>query len=226
MAISVNKDKGGRPSKQPSKKKVEYAIKSTQSMRMAAEYINLSYQTFRKYAQLYDLWKPLPSSKGVRKRNSTKVSPFDLKKILTGENPSPYRETVLLKKAFNEGYLEMKCSNCDYDCTDITNLTPPLVLDFLDKDHNNTTLDNLRVLCLNCIYTLASTQKGWYRHRDVPLVIAIDDLLEKDITINTAIDDIIPENITTPAPALSDTLTDKPELEYIPFEEFQKTLDN
>ena len=82
------------------------------------------------------------------------------------------------------------------------------------------------MLCLNCIYTLASTQKGWYRHRDVPLVIASDDLLEKDIPINTAIDDIIHENITTPAPASSDSLTDKPELEYIPFEEFQKTLDN
>tara|TARA_B100000287_G_scaffold2037_1_gene2013 strand:+ start:345 stop:1025 length:681 start_codon:yes stop_codon:yes gene_type:complete len=224
MAISVNKDKGGRPSKQPSKKKVEYAIKSTQSMRMAAEYINLSYQTFRKYAKLYDLWKPLPSSKGVRKRNSTKVSPFDLKKILTGENPSPYRETVLLKKAFTEGYLAMKCSNCDYDCTHITDLTPPLVLDFLDKNHNNTHLDNLRVLCLNCIYTLASTQKGWYRHRDVPLVIAIDDLLEKDIEISTAIDDIIPENIEDVEPNTDILSDDKPELEYIPFEEFQKTL--
>ena len=86
MAISINnKDKGGRPSKQPSRQKVEYAIKSTQSMRMAAEYINLSYQTFRKYAKLYDLWHPLPSSAGVRKRNSTKVSPYDLKKILTGK---------------------------------------------------------------------------------------------------------------------------------------------
>ena len=233
MAISVNnKDKGGRPAKQPSRQRVEYAIKSTQSMRMAAEYINLSYQTFRKYAKLYDLWEPLPSSAGVRKRNSTKVSPYDLKKILTGENPSPFRETVLLKKAFKEAYLEQKCSECGYDCGDITDKTPPLVIDFLDKDHNNTKLDNLRVLCLNCIYLLASTQKGWYRHRDVPLVIAVDELLEKDITISTAIDEIETVSttserdiVTPPAPASSNTLNDSPELEYIPFEEFQKTLD-
>jgi len=237
MAISINnKNVGGRPSKQPSRQRVEYAIKSTQSMRMAAEYINLSYQTFRKYAKQYELWTPLPSSKGVRKRNSTKVSPYDLKKILTGENPSPFRETVLLKKALNEAYLEQKCSECGYDCTNILDKTPPLVIDFLDKDHNNTKLDNLRVLCLNCIYTLASTQKGWYRHRDVPLVIAIDELLQKDITIQTSIDEfenIEPISTTSetdilvpPAPASSNTLIESPELEYIPFEEFQKTLDN
>jgi hypothetical protein len=203
---------------------------------MAAEYINLSYQTFRKYAKLYDLWTPLPSSAGVRKRNSTKVSPYDLKKILSGENPSPFRETVLLKKAFKEAYLEQKCSECGYDCSTILHKTPPLVIDFLDKDHNNTKIDNLRVLCLNCIYLLASTQKGWYRHRDVPLVIAVDELLQKDITINTAIDDIVSDeailttsetdSIVPPAPASSDTLIESPELEYIPFEEFQKTLDN
>ena len=190
MAISINnKNVGGRPSKQPSRQRVEYAIKSTQSMRMAAEYINLSYQTFRKYAKQYELWTPLPSSKGVRKRNSTKVSPYDLKKILTGENPSPFRETVLLKKALNEAYLEQKCSECGYDCT----------------------------------------QKGWYRHRDVPLVIAIDELLQKDITIQTNIDEFeaIPTTSTSELPiASSDTLIESPELEYIPFEEFQKTLDN
>ena len=177
----------------------------------------------------YELWTPLPSSKGVRKRNSTKVSPYDLKKILTGENPSPFRETVLLKKALNEAYLEQKCSECGYDCTNILDKTPPLVIDFLDKDHNNTKLDNLRVLCLNCIYTLASTQKGWYRHRDVPLVIAIDELLQKDITIQTNIDEFeaIPTTSTSELPiASSDTLIESPELEYIPFEEFQKTLDN
>ena len=231
MAISINnKNVGGRPSKQPSRQRVEYAIKSTQSMRMAAEYINLSYQTFRKYAKQYELWTPLPSSKGVRKRNSTKVSPYDLKKILTGENPSPFRETVLLKKALNEAYLEQKCSECGYDCTNILDKTPPLVIDFLDKDHNNTKLDNLRVLCLNCIYTLASTQKGWYRHRDVPLVIAIDELPSWNCPQcqgSLTVIEMSPLDITSELPiASSDTLIESPELEYIPFEEFQKTLDN
>ena len=70
-------------------------------------------------------------------------------------------------------------------------------------------------------------------HRDVPLVIAVDELLEKDITIHTAIDELETvsttsesESIVSPTPTSSNTLTDSPELEYIPFEEFQKTLDN
>jgi hypothetical protein len=64
-------------------------------------------------------------------------------------------------------------------------------------------------------------------------VIAVDELLEKDITIDTAIDEIEAVSttserdiVTPPAPASSNTLNDSPELEYIPFEEFQKTLDN
>jgi hypothetical protein len=64
-------------------------------------------------------------------------------------------------------------------------------------------------------------------------VIAVDELLEKDITIHTAIDEIETvsttsesESIVSPAPASSNTLIESPELEYIPFEEFQKTLDN
>ena len=60
-------------------------------------------------------------------------------------------------------------------------------------------------------------------------MIAIDELLQKDITIQTNIDEFeaIPTTSTSELPiASSDTLIESPELEYIPFEEFQKTLDN
>ena len=83
---------------------------------------------------------------------------------------------------------------------------PPLVLDFLDRNNKNGKVDNLRVLCLNCVYELRHYKhKAWYRHRDVPIVEIIDDQLEPQITI--------------PEPAVE-------EVEFIPFEEFQKSLDN
>ena len=182
----------------------------------------MSYITFKKYCKEYGLWNPLPSSKGIRKRNSTRISPYDLKKILQGENPSPYRETVLLKKCFKEGYLEQKCSNCPCEFTHITDDTYPIQLDFIDKDHLNTKLENLRVLCLNCIYELQTTMKGWYRHRDVPLVSVIDDHIPRDIHIESDENVNIQETLKVP---LEVEVKEELEVDYIPFEEFQKTLE-
>ena len=83
---------------------------------------------------------------------------------------------------------------------------PPLILDFLDRNPMNTKLDNLRVLCFNCIYVLAPTKKGWYRHRETPLGQALDET---------------PEKITPEEPR---EIPKDDNLSYIPFEEFQKTL--
>jgi hypothetical protein len=78
------------------------------------------------------------------------------------------------------------------------------VLDFLDGNNKNGKVDNLRILCLNCVYELRHYKhKAWYRHRDVPIVEIIEDELEPQIPQDpVAIE----------------------EVEYIPFEEFQKTL--
>ena len=223
MAIGIKNTLKGRPAKNPTKRQIEAAIKSTQSMKMASEYLNMSYQTFKKYAKLYDLWNPLPSSAGIRKRNSTKITPYDLKKILSGENPSPFRETTLLKRAFQEGYLEQKCSNCGCDYTHVTDTSYPLLLDFLDKNHLNTKIENLRVLCLNCVYQLQTTIRGWYRHRDVPLSQAINNQLPLDISVEPQ---EIAEKESVPQVELEPIEDKQPELEYIPFEEFQKSLEN
>lgn len=243
--IQIKPQKRGRPALHYTYNQINHAIKSTHSMKMASEYLNVSYTTFQKWAKQYDLWAPLKTNKGIRQRNSTKISPFDLQKILRGENPSPFRETVLLKKCFKEGYLEQTCSTCGSDHTHITDNTYPLLLDFLDKNHLNTKLENLRVLCLNCVYTLQTTVKGWYRHRDIPLMEVVDNRLERDMSylLDSSPDTTPP--VTEPTSSntlttrssdtlaeLDDTLSDlsKPlldkDIEFIPFEEFQKTLEN
>ena len=95
-------------------------------------------------------------------------------------------------------------------------------LDFIDKNHLNTKLENLRVLCLNCIYELQTTMKGWYRHRDVPLVSVIDDHLPRDIHIESDENVNIQETLKVP---LEVEVKEELEVDYIPFEEFQKTLE-
>ena len=81
---------------------------------------------------------------------------------------------------------------------------------------------NLRTLCLNCVYTLQTGIKGWYRHRNIPLNDVVDNRLPRDI------------HIEPQEPAISVTTEDnavpiednEESVDFIPFEEFQKTLEN
>ena len=197
-----HKNRGGRTKIILSRGKIEHAIGITQSMRQAANYLNVSYNIFKREAIKHNLFKAA-SNKGIRRVHKNTFSNQMLASVLKGEQPMSYRETMLLRKAFKEAYLEKACSNCTANYIHNTDKQPPpLVLDFLDGDNNNGKQENLRVLCLNCVYDLQSVKRGWYRHRDVPLYQVVDDELPPKIEIK-------------------DT-----ELEFIPFENFTKTLDN
>ena len=62
----------------------------------------------------------------------------------------------------------------------------------------------LRALCFNCVYELAPLKNGWYRHRETPIGQALDE--------------------AKPGEPIEIPKDDK--LSYIPFEEFQKSLNN
>ena len=101
--------RGRPPVRNLTPQNIKWAIESTQSMRQASDYLNVSYNSFRKYAELYDLWKPRTSSKGIRRSHSGRLT-HDIGKILKGEHPSPYRESTLLMKGIREGYFKPCCS--------------------------------------------------------------------------------------------------------------------
>ena len=188
---------------------INTAIQSTQSMSQAAIYAGVSLNTFKKYAKQHGLWAPLPSSKGIVRSVNSQFTK-DIKSILEGKSPNPYREQTLLSKAIKEGYIACKCSNCSQDFTDYQmRKDPPLILDFLDKNPQNTKIENLRALCFNCVYSLYYTLKGWYRHRDTAIRQAVD-----------AAEPQMPDESEVIEDSQSDNLT------YIPFEEFQKSLKN
>ena len=197
-----HKNRGGRVKIILSRGKIEHAIGITMSMRQAANYLNVSYNIFKREAIKHNLFQAA-SNKGIRRVHKNTFSNQMLASILKGEQPMSYRETMLLRKAFKEAYLEKACSNCTANYTHNTDKQPPpLVLDFLDGDNQNGKQNNLRVLCLNCVYDLQSVKRGWYRHRDVPLYQVVDDELPPKIKVKDE------------------------ELEFIPFENFTKTLDN
>ena len=203
------KNLGGRPqARQMTHDNIKAAIASTQSMSQAAIYLGVSYNTFTKYAKQYGLFKPLTSSKGIRRSHNGQFT-HDIGKILEGKSPNPFRDQTLLSKAIKEGYIAPCCSNCNHDFSQYRlRKDPPLMLDFLDKNPQNTAIHNLRALCFNCVYSLYYTMKGWYRHRDTAIHQALDEADPK-----------IPEK-------QEETTDETDKLSYMPFEEFQKTLKN
>jgi len=220
--------KVGRPSVAASRlnpKNIEAAIKSTQSMRQAAVYLGVSRNTFKKYAKQYGLYKPQTNLKGIRRISNIRLQAhYDVKDILEGNSPSPYRDQKLLEKGIREGYFNCQCDNCGSTFTD--EKTPPLMLDFLDKDTLNTTEDNLRILCFNCIFLLRNTERGYYTHRNSAIGWALKNAKptvpqpsEDRSNTQDQPSSSIPEN-TEISGNEPDSLT------YIPFEEFQKTLNN
>ena len=47
------------------KDRIVRAIEESESMHKAAQSLHTSYNTFKKYAKKYDVWKPLPSNAGI-----------------------------------------------------------------------------------------------------------------------------------------------------------------
>ena len=141
------------------KSRIKWAIESTLSIRAAAKYLGVAYNTFKKYAKLYEVWAPLDSAAGIRTSNTTGFKPVELEDIFSGKHPS-YSNTKLLHRCFREGYLAEECGNCGYDEYRAYDMSKPLMLDYLDDDGTNKELANLRVLCYNCFYLLKMDRLG------------------------------------------------------------------
>ena len=136
-----------------SNSRVGWAINETQSMRQASQLLGLAYNTFKKYAKLYEVWAPLDSDAGIRTSNTTGFKPVELEDIFSGKHPS-YSNTKLLHRCFREGYLAEECGNCGYDEYRTSDMSKPLMLDYMDDDGTNKDLSNLRALCFNCFFIM------------------------------------------------------------------------
>ena len=50
--------------------------------------------------------------------------------------------------------MEECCSNCGYDEYRSSDMSKPLMLDYLDDDGTNKDLSNIRALCFNCFFIM------------------------------------------------------------------------
>ncbi len=137
---------------QLSKSRIEWAIHNTQSMTQAARLLGIAYNTFKKYAEQYNLFQPA-ENKGP---HSAPLH-FDWNKrandILEGKHPN-YPVQKLQWLLLREGKLQEQCQECGHSKSRVRDDKTPLLIDFLDKDHHNHEVENLRMLCYNCYFIL------------------------------------------------------------------------
>lgn len=127
----------------------------TTSMKAAAKYLNIKYDTFKKYAQMFGLWKPNPSGVG-RIKHKIEPKKFDLDDILNGLHPQ-YSTFKLKQRLFSERGYKKICSCCNLDSWMGNPI--PLELDHIDGNRFNHKEENLRLLCANC-HALTDTYCG------------------------------------------------------------------
>lgn len=108
------------------------------TMARAATKLKLHFNTFKKYALMYDCYQTNQAGKGISK------------------NIGPHRQTLdeyhsrrgVRGRILKDGLLDYKCDSCDI--TEWNGKSISLELDHINGDRDDHRLENLRFLCPNC----------------------------------------------------------------------------
>ena len=86
------------------KSKILWAINETHSMKAAARLLSISYNTFKKYAKMYEVFEPAKWGPHI---NRVGKKPVELMDIFAGKHPS-YSQTKLQERLIREAYVAEK----------------------------------------------------------------------------------------------------------------------
>ncbi len=125
---------------------------NTKSAASAARWLNVSYNTYKKWAQYYKIFDQHKNQTGVGIKKGWATYKVPIDDIITGKRQPPRRwsHKVFKQRLVEEGYFNEECHSCSYSEENIQTKKVCLAIDFKDGDHNNFSLNNLRFLCPNC----------------------------------------------------------------------------
>ncbi len=113
-----------------------------------------NYRVFKRYCVKYDIDTSHFTGQGWNK-GKTFVPKRPISDYL--ENKFPIQSNKLRKRLLKENIFEYKCSGCSG--TEWMNQQIPLELDHINGNHEDNSLENLRLLCPNC-HALTPTYRG------------------------------------------------------------------
>ncbi len=183
---------------------IEYAIANTLSNLAAAHWLDVSYPTYKKYAQVYkdangvSLFEKHknPAGKGIPKRIiDVHRNRYPLEEILENRIPG-YPLQKLRNRLLSLNVIEARCNICGFNEKRITDQRSPFLLSQKDGDVNNYKIENLELLCYNCYFMTVGNIVGKHRVRlfgeEQAIVRRYDDV---DVSVPLTDDDI--KNIET-----------------------------
>ena len=174
------------------------AIQNTKSLAGAARYLNVSYNTLKKYMKLYNIpIKQYANQSGVGIRVAKpRVNGWRLDYILAGRFNGSRRIQLwrLRDEIIHQGLLPEKCDLCGFEERRLIDGRVPLLLTFRDKNRYFN-LENLQLLCPNCFYLIAKDNAAYYKFKDkIYKQKDVEDLLP-DVDWDKIAADNINENV-------------------------------
>ncbi len=129
-----------------------------------ARYLSVGYNCYKKWATSYGIFKTNPWGKGDKKRYwAPDKGKYPLNQILEGKFPNYpiYRLKDLLIRS---GTKKAECENCGFNEHRITDQKMPLLISFKDGNEHNHLLENIEILCYNCMFLMG---RGYIRRGKV-----------------------------------------------------------
>jgi hypothetical protein len=135
----------------------------------AAEYLGVSYSTLRTNARRLGIWKTNRRSGAIKKPWNPELGKYPLSEILQNkhQNINPY---YLRNKLFQSGSKDQKCDNCGFSERRITDGQQPLLVNFIDGNNNNYALENIQILCYNCMFMVGRGYISAHARMNLPKV--------------------------------------------------------
>ena len=138
------------------------AMRHTISNTAAAEYLKISFPTYKKYAKqytdpitgktLFEMHKN-QAGRGMKRKMGKyfKESKLD-EMLISGQVYNEKRLGKLKSLLMIDGRLGYSCNGCGYHQRRLQDNKLPVVLHFKDFDRTNWTIENLSWLCYNCAF--------------------------------------------------------------------------
>ena len=123
---------------------------NTKSNSEAARWLDISYNTYKKWSKYYGLFEQHKNQAGVGVKKGWGSYKIKLDDILDGKKECNYSNSIFKKRLVEEGYLVEECSICGWNEERVTDEKVCLNIDYINGESDDKTIDNIRLLCPNC----------------------------------------------------------------------------